>query len=459
MKSSPLSKRGARWKVHEVTITSPKHNESIQTPNDSELLIKEARRKARLRRLQWGCILGIIVALVVVTVAVIGGSGGPPTRSNGKSSGKVAGSGHKSSQTATGLLLPSAFYPQQTLDFVVPSEGWMIGTNSNRILVTHNGGVTWSTSYVESSLLQSNNGFIRSIYFVNVNDGWALINYKGLIATTNAGRTWSHVLDPSAGAPATFTFTDSVNGWALTDSGALLQTTNGAKTWRVVSTPAVGASICATSSGTLWLGDNANGNVYSSLRGAAWRLVLSGKSVPANSNSFGPPPVRPAPWISCTGDTAWLLYNYGEGAGSMPYVVERTLNLGKSWKIVLASEVPHSSPRLTPGISATVVNFGATGAKAAWLSGYCGPCTTGLATLSTTSNASTFTNYAFSTDQKLYVLPIALTFLNSNNGWALVRETKLEGINEEEVFSTTKYILEYTANGGRSWSVSNSDVP
>src|SRR5665213_3667035 len=457
MRSSRLSKlRVCDERGHEVTITSPKHDESLQAPNDSELLIKEARRKARLRHLQLGCIFGLILLLVFVTILVIGGSGKPPTRSNGKPSGKISGTGHKSSQSSTPVLLPSSFYPQQTLDFVTLDEGWMISPNSNLIMVTHNGGSNWSTSYEESATLQSDNGFIRSVNFVNVDDGWALINYKGLVATTNGGRTWSHILDPSVGPIATFSFSSSQDGWALTDKGTLLQTTNGARTWQVVSTPAVGASICTTPQGTVWLGDNANGNVYISRNGAAWNLALLGKSVPANANSIGPPPVRPAPWISCSGSTAWLLYNYGEGAGSMPYVVERTLNSGKSWKIVLSSEVPHSSPRATPGISATVVNFGATGPTAAWLSGYCGPCTTGLATLSTTSNASTFENHPFVVGQDHYVLPTALSFLSSDNGWALIRETKLQGINA--VYSTTKNVLERTSNGGKSWSVINPDL-
>jgi hypothetical protein len=441
---------------HGVTITSPRHDESLQAPNNSELLIKEARRKARRRRLRWICVLGLVALLVFVTISVMGGSGQSSNRSIAKPSGKSVGAGHRSAQTSAALLLPSSFYPEQSLDFVTPSEGWMIGPDSNRIMVTHNGGSTWSTSFEESAALQSNNGFIGSVSFVNVNDGWALINYKGLIATTNGGRTWSQILDPAAGPIATFSFTSTKDGWALTDTGALVRTTNGAKVWRVVSTPAVGASICATPSGTVWLGDNANGNVYTSRNGAAWSLSLMGKSVPAIVNPFGPPRDRPAPWITCTGNTAWLLYNYGEGAGSMPYVVERTLNSGKSWKIVLSSEVPHSSPRATPGISATVINFGATGPTGAWLTGYCGPCQTGLATLSTTSNASTFVNHAFVPGQDQYVLPIAISFLSSDSGWALVRETKFQGFSA--VYSTTRNVLERTLNGGRSWSVIDSDV-
>jgi hypothetical protein len=401
-------------------------------------------------------ILGVVVILVLALVAVTGGFSSPPPRSNDRPSGKIAGTGHKSPQTSTAVILPSSFYPQQTLDFVTPGEGWMIGPNSNLIMVTHNEGSTWSTSFTESSSLQSDNGFLRSLNFVNPEDGWALVNYKGLLATTDAGRTWSLLANPQEGALATFFFSNREDGWALTDKGALLQTSNGARTWRAVSTPASGASICATPTGTLWLGDNNNGNVYQSRLGTTWRLALTGKSVPANANSFGPPPVRPAPWISCSGNTAWLLYNYGEGAGSMPYVVERTLNAGKSWKIALSSEVPHSSPRGTPGISATVVNFGATGPTTAWLSGYCGPCTTGLATLSTTSNASTFASHPFVSNQKLYVLPIAVSFLSSKDAWGLVRETQLRGINA--VFSTTKYVMEHTTDGGLSWSVSDPDL-
>jgi len=436
-----------------VTIASPRHDQNVKTTDAPELLIKEARRKARLRRLRWGGALGVVLILALELIAVNGGFSSPPPRSSGTPSGKLVATAHKSPQALAAAMLPSSFYPQRTLDFVTSDEGWLIDPNASRILVTHNGGSTWSTSYEESSSLQSKNGFLRSVDFVNADDGWALINFKGLIATTDAGRTWSLPLDPTEGPLMTFSFSSPEDGWALTDKGALMRTTNGARTWRLVSTPAPGASICATPSGTLWLGDNDNGNVYVSHFGAVWHLTLLGRSVPANSNSFGPPAVRPAPWISCTGITVWLLYNYGESAGSMPYVVERTLNAGASWKIVLSSEVPRSSPRSTPGISATVVDFGTTSPSAAWIVGYCGPCTTGQASLSTTSNASTFSNHPFVKSQRLYVLPIAVSFLSSRDAWALVRVTQLRGLNA--VYSTTRYVVERTTDGGRSWAVSN----
>jgi hypothetical protein len=58
--------------------------------------------------------------------------------------------------------------------------------------------------------------------------------------------------------------------------------------------------------------------------------------------------------------------------------------------------------------------------------------------------------------QDQYVLPIAISFLSSDSGWALVRETKFQGFSA--VYSTTRNVLERTLNGGRSWSVIDSDV-
>jgi len=118
------------------------------------------------------------------------------------------------------------------------------------------------------------------------------------------------------------------NGWALTSKGVLLHTLNNMKTWLTVTTPAAGTSLCATPSGSLWLGVSDSGSVYSSSNGGLWKLSLSG--------TVSRPPVtflresQPVDFV--LGTSAWLLYNWGESAGSEAYAVERTLNGGRSGK-------------------------------------------------------------------------------------------------------------------------------
>ena len=203
-----------------MTVTTPRQEESAEAPGSSELLIKEARRKARLRRLRLGSVLGVVVLLVLALFTATGGFDSTPATRNGKSPGTNAGTGHKSSHTAAAVIPLSAFYPNETLEFATPTEGWMIDQSSDRIMVTHDGGRTWSTSYKEPSSLLSEGGFNSNLDFVNIDDGWALVNSKGLVATTNAGRTWSFLPEPPQGPLMTFTFSSPDDGWALTE-GAL----------------------------------------------------------------------------------------------------------------------------------------------------------------------------------------------------------------------------------------------
>lgn len=76
-----------------MTLTSPKQDEATQAALDLELLIKEARRKSRVRRLRWSGTLGLVVLLVSLPFAFLGGSSVPSIKHNsGRSIGNVAGS-------------------------------------------------------------------------------------------------------------------------------------------------------------------------------------------------------------------------------------------------------------------------------------------------------------------------------------------------------------------------------
>jgi len=128
---------------------------------------------------------------------------------------------------------------------------------------------------------KTNKGGIVSIDFINTSDGWALLYGEGLISTTDGGRVWSAPREPVQGSVMTYSFTGPSNGWALTSKGVLLHTLNNMKTWLTVTTPAAGTSLCATPSGSLWLGVSDSGSVYSSSNGGLWKLSLSGTGVPA----------------------------------------------------------------------------------------------------------------------------------------------------------------------------------
>jgi len=97
------------------------------------------------------------------------------------------------------------------------------------------------------------------------------------------------------------------------EQGSAATHLNNMKTWLTVTTPAAGRR-CARLLGSLWLGVSDSGSVYSSSNGGLWKLSLSGTGVR--------PPVtflresQPVDFV--LGTSAWLLYNWGESAGSEP---------------------------------------------------------------------------------------------------------------------------------------------
>ena len=352
---------------------------------------------------------------------------------------------------------PGTYYspPDHDLQFVSSKVGWIVDYN-NSIVGTTDGGRHWSTVY-QGTHTKTGGGFVRNIDFVNASHGWALLNYEGLISTSDGGHTWTNAREPSQGPIMNYDFVTGDVGWALTSNGVLLRTLNGGVDWKRFPAPALGTSLCATPSGTVWLGIGGSGNLYR-LNEGRWMLSLAGTESPGPpENSVPPQTPRPAPWISCAGSTAWLLYGYGEGAGSMPYTVERTMNAGRTWKVVTSSQVTPSLPLSTPGRFATIDDFGETASGGAWLTGYCGPCDTGKAEVAVATGTSRFTDFSLSISLRIHAQPIGSFFINPLVGWVNIQENQVTTIGNPVPNAPIKYEIESTTNGGRTWHVVDAD--
>ena len=429
-----------------MIIAPVEHGDPTESTYAEELLITEARQKTRRRRFRLGLIILAVLVIIAATLIAIERATTPATKATNGPRGTVG-----ADTASSAIFSPFYFPPSQNLQFVSPNDGWLVDPSvEDRILGTTNGGRSWSTSYLSSVSAKTNKGGIVSIDFINTSDGWALLYGEGLISTTDGGRAWSAPREPAQGSVMAYTFTGPSNGWALTSKGVLLRTVNDLKTWLKVTTPAAGTSLCATPSGSLWLGQSDTGSVYSSSNGDSWKLSLSGSRVPAAGNV---PPRKPAPWISCSGTSAWLLYNWGESAGSMAYAVERTLNGGKSWKAVVSDEVKPAVPADTAGVFATVESFGSTGKTSAWILGFCGPCTTGSAMVATTTDATTFANATLPIAKSVHATPVGGTFHGPKDGWAILQESPSSGTTP-----TVKIVVVETTDGGTTWRVADRNL-
>jgi photosystem II stability/assembly factor-like uncharacterized protein len=137
----------------------------------------------------------------------------------------------------------------------------------------------------------------------------------------------------------------------------------------------------------------------------------------------------------------------------MAYAVERTLNGGKSWKAVVSDEVKPAVPADTAGVFATIESFGSTGKTSAWILGYCGPCTTGSATVATTTNASTFADATLPIAKNDHATPLGGTFNGPKDGWAILQESPSSGTTP-----TFNIVVVDTTDGGKTWKVADPNL-
>jgi hypothetical protein len=362
----------------------------------------------------------------------------------------------------TTTLLPPLSSPQpgSLLQFVSPRIGWLV--SGSAILGTTDGGKRWRTSFLDEASRSGDSlvGQVQGIDFANGSDGWALVDGRGLMGTRNGGDTWSAPVEPPQGPIVMFAFVGAEDGWVLTDHGALLQTVDGGESWLAEATPVPAVTLCATSA-RLWFGTG-SGDVYTSVGGAPWRLSLPGAAVaPPFSNSVGPNPRPPPPWLACTGASAWALYQYGEAAGSDPLTVERTLNGGVDWGEPTS---PKGVPRIaTPtGISVSVQAVPGT-PPTAWILGYCGPCgsgtasptTTGTASVTTLTGGSVFSSAALPGAAGTSVSPVGVSFLDAALGWAVIEEFRPS---DSGAGTTPTDVLLRSDDGGATWILVDPDI-
>ena len=102
---------------------------------------------------------------------------------------------------------------------------WVAGTfqgTTAAIIKTVNGGNNWTTQVYGTYTP------IRSIFFINPQTGWAA-GSNTMLKTTNSGLNWSP--NTFSGNVRSLYFLDLMNGWAGTADGQLLKTTNGGISW------------------------------------------------------------------------------------------------------------------------------------------------------------------------------------------------------------------------------------
>ena len=126
------------------------------------------------------------------------------------------------------LNLPQYWF--YSIYFADENNGWITwgGWYTGGILKTTNGGDDWFDCCSVIGL--------RSIFFINKNDGWAAgyssgyyNSYGIIIRTTDGGKNWTSQLNGSYSILYSVYFTDQNNGWVV--GSEIINTTDGGENW------------------------------------------------------------------------------------------------------------------------------------------------------------------------------------------------------------------------------------
>jgi photosystem II stability/assembly factor-like uncharacterized protein len=293
------------------------------------------------------------------------------------------------------------------LAFADARHGWAAGAGG--ILSTVDGGRTWRR--VSRTPVQALDAVSGRVAFALASDS--------LLRTRN-GRTWPAVSHPGLVA---VDFVDSERGYGLDGRGVLLVSRNGGRTFARARAPGRLQAVCATREGA-WA---ARGNRVWARRGSRFVLRLRAR--------LGGPGAIPV--LGCRGSSVWVLFEEGAAAGSEGYDVFRSLDGGRTWRVVLAGLDP-LRPRL-PRLNAYSGPFSVLGRTAVFM-GVCPACgrqPTTAAVVSrdggrTWSRRATLDGYE----------PIAVSFVTPERGWLLTGSRRGQA---------SAGLVWATTDGGRRW--------
>ncbi|MDI6804607.1 MAG: YCF48-related protein [Bacteroidota bacterium] len=196
------------------------------------------------------------------------------------------------------------------IQFVDATTGWLavanLGTVSGSLYKTTDGGTNWNPISSGSFILP---------YFINANDGFA-INVGPdipppyvILQTSDGGVNWTtQYVDTTQGALNALHFTDVNNGWVVGSKGKIFKTSNGGTNWHRISHPSMNTNpnskaLHFISSTIGWIGtDDGMGSrkvIHTTDAGNSWSI----QNVPVTSSIFS---------ISFADiSNGWLVSDYG----------------------------------------------------------------------------------------------------------------------------------------------------
>jgi len=147
--------------------------------------------------------------------------------------------------------------------FINDSVGWVGGTS---IFQTVDQGGNWT--------LQKDSIFIRELFFITSNIGWAVGDNGVIIKTSDSGYTWTTQQSPINDRLWSVDFVNNLNGWISGDEGIILKTTDGGSNWIKLTTNTTTwlFSISAKGNNHCWAAGMWGEILHTSDGGVSWEL-------------------------------------------------------------------------------------------------------------------------------------------------------------------------------------------
>ena len=87
---------------------------------------------------------------------------------------------------------------------------------------------------------------LNTVYFYDINNGWAAGNSGTILHTSNAGVNWTTQNSTTTETLYSIDFINSNTGWCVGSLGVILKTMNGGNDWNLIDTLLIGG-VCIRS--------------------------------------------------------------------------------------------------------------------------------------------------------------------------------------------------------------------
>jgi photosystem II stability/assembly factor-like uncharacterized protein len=309
---------------------------------------------------------------------------------------------------------PTKMQKVQAMHLVTGTTGWVAGPKN--LMLTQDAGQHWTDITPKGQPF----GSIKSVFFLNAVEGWAVSSSAGgssaafaVSRTSDAGANWtSGSLTASfeeGSYPVSLDFADAQHGWLMLKApsssnfsrGVLLATTDGGASWKALPTPPIGDAVRFTSASTGWLAGGPAGNELYVTRdsGQSWQQQTVATPAGADADTA----VYQLPKF--VNDSEGTIAVEFVGAETSQVVVYETQNRGLNW-------MDHNSVTARSGVNRTVASvvdantfFVAAGSREG---------------LVASAHGAQSENAQFYGKLASYEAVSALDFTDDHNGWVLV---------------------------------------